>query len=396
MVVEKEGYVRRQTPPFFIQNVVNETVELISSTTSLSTIGQAGLQSLEDAAGRALDALGVNGLLGSAFFTWQQFDEWADNPTVEETIDTYVAPATVLVPTVAIVPALSGTAIPAMQYAFQYIFLQPLLLFRKKKKRKQWGTVYNSLTKMPVDLAIVRLLSATTKKVVQSRVTDGQGRFFFFAKPGDYILDVRKPTFVYPSDVMRGAKTDGDLLDIYHGETIAVTLEDSDITPNIPIDPPDANTKTVKQIKHHNVWQILQQAISLSSISLAAIAYYITPSLKVAVILCVHIAIYAAFMIYLIPTKPKGWGIVYDTSNKKPISRAVARLFSVQYNKLIDTQITDRKGRYAFLVGPSVYRVVVEREAYARAETSPLSLEHASDNELLIKPNIPLSPKKKA
>jgi len=38
---------------------------------------------------------------------------------------------------------------------------------------------------------------AKTKKIVQSRVTDTQGRYLFIAEPGEYILEVTKPGFAY-------------------------------------------------------------------------------------------------------------------------------------------------------------------------------------------------------
>lgn len=53
------------------------------------------------------------------------------------------------------------------------------------------------------------------------------------------------------------------------------------------------------------------------------------------------------------------WGVVFDSTTGKPVRRAVVRLFSKEYNKLRETQITDAEGRYGFLLDPGEYYVTV-------------------------------------
>ena len=48
-----------------------------------------------------------------------------------------------------------------------------------RRKRAKWGVVYNALTKLPVDLAVVRLVDVKTGRVIRSRVTDSEGRYAF-------------------------------------------------------------------------------------------------------------------------------------------------------------------------------------------------------------------------
>ncbi|MFA6486673.1 MAG: hypothetical protein WCT40_04930, partial [Candidatus Magasanikbacteria bacterium] len=123
----------------------------------------------------------------------------------------------------------------------QFIFFQPILIFGRRK-RSGWSQVYNSLTKLPIDLATVRLVNAVTGKIVQSRVTDKNGRFTFIAAVGDYRIDVYKNNFVFPSAYLKDFKNDGKRTDVYHGETIKIVEKDTVINVSVPLDPLDATS----------------------------------------------------------------------------------------------------------------------------------------------------------
>jgi hypothetical protein len=75
-----------------------------------------------------------------------------------------------------------------------------------------------------------------------------------------------------------------------------------------------------------------------------------------------------------VPPKVKSWGIVYDSATKKPISRAVARLFNSEFNKLVSTQVTDGSGRYYFLASDDKYYVTYDHPEYKQEKTGVLDL----------------------
>ncbi len=316
-------------------------------------------------------------------FVAQVVEVVADNPQVEQTTKTVIAPTTAAVVVAAVAPSLASIVVPF----FQFVFFQPLLLFGRKK-RKTWGQVYNSLTKLPVDLALVRLLDGKTKKVLQSRVTDIQGRYFFITEPGNYLIEVTKPGFAFPSSLLAGIKSDGKLLDIYHGEGVEVTESGIGITPNIPLDPAGAN-KTPKRIVWEKRWKVMQHIIALSGIILTLIALYIAPVWYLYVFLGIHVLAYFGFMRFVKPKKPTGWGLVYEKDSQEPLGSTVVRLFTKQYNKLVSTQVTDKKGRYAFLVGPSEYYVTYEKKGYKPVSSESLIIEQ-NETDAIIKEKIGL------
>jgi hypothetical protein len=75
-----------------------------------------------------------------------------------------------------------------------------------------------------------------------------------------------------------------------------------------------------------------------------------------------------------IPPKPRGWGIVFDKSSRKPVVQAVVRLFNTNLNKLVSSQITDHQGRYYFLAGDSTYQLSFANPDYIAITSQPIDL----------------------
>ncbi len=252
------------------------------------------------------------------------------------------------------------------------LFLQPLMLLGWRKREK-WGFVYNSLNKLPVDLAIVRLINADNNRIVQSKVTDSKGRFIFMVDPGKYRLQAQKSRFVFPSNFLAGATTDGQKVDIYHGEVIEV-ISPTSITATIPLDPVEA-TKKPSRLFWQKFGRTLQTLLSIAGIVLTAVSLYISPKWYIAVLLFLHVVIFFVFRKLAMPSKPKNWGFVYDDSSRAPISRVVARLFNSQFNKLVDMQVTDSAGKYYFMAGDAKYYVTYEHKQYHPRKTDIIDLE---------------------
>jgi hypothetical protein len=59
---------------------------------------------------------------------------------------------------------------------------------------------------------------------------------------------------------------------------------------------------------------------------------------------------------------------VRDLRSGNPISAAIVRVYTVDRLKLVDTELTDAAGRYAFFVGPNQYLIQVEKNGYYPTE----------------------------
>jgi cysteine-rich repeat protein len=352
--VSREGYVDQSRTIDVSNHVLNPKIELtlLSDGTLLGTLNElrARAEQLLDNARENLRRAG------------KKVKQFVNDPEVKRVAEHVVEPATIVGVSVVVLPSLAETAIPL----FRYLFLQPLLIFGRKKREK-WGMVYNSLTKLPVDLSIVRLISKEGK-VIQSRVTDRGGRFIFFVDPGTYKLEIRRNGFVFPSRILANVSVDGSKIDLYHGEPLSINEEGHPITPNIPIDPGEITHKPW-QIIFKKRLHILQHVLSLAGFVMSVAVFYIQPTIKTFAMLAVQLALYVVFLYFIRPIRPKEWGGVVNAQTGKPIGKAIIRLFEKQYNKLVAMEVTSGNGRYAFLVGQNEYYLTVESdgfEAYQR------------------------------
>jgi hypothetical protein len=296
-----------------------------------------------------------------------------DNPKVEQASQNIVTPILITVAAVNTLPAVIILSFYLLPY-LHLIFLEPLLLLFGKK-RKKWGVVYNSLTKLPVDLALVRLYSKKTNQLVQTRVTDRQGRYIIIAKdPGKYYLSVTKPGFVSPSSYLRGETQDTKYIDLYHGEVINVTEKDAVLTANIPLDPAEKKVLAFAEVIRSFLLKNIRIIVSYAGMILALIVVLIIPNVITIGCLILHIIFFLGFRRFIMPAKPKSWGIVYDAKTKEPLGSSVIRIFDLKFNKLLETQVTDSKGRYSFLVGKNQYQMLAEKPGYQNKEVKPVDL----------------------
>jgi len=127
-----------------------------------------------------------------------------NNQSIEKANDAAKVP--LLVGLVAVTAASTITLSGLLAYIY-FLLTQPFLLI-SRKKRKPWGVVYDSITKKPLDLAIVRLYDKKSNRLISTQVTDSKGRYNFIVDPGKYYLHVSKPDYKFPSKIMRGKAND--------------------------------------------------------------------------------------------------------------------------------------------------------------------------------------------
>lgn len=289
-------------------------------------------------------------------------------PEVQTAIDIAKPVTIVLAATSVVVLASSFSLFPFLQY----LFTAPILFFARRK-RKAFGVVYSAATKLPVDLAIVRMFAMPERRLVRSVVTDAKGRYLLAASPGIYAIEVTKRGFAFPSELLNGKKDDGTYLDVYTGQQIEVTERDATISANIPVDPAEtAATETPRTIALRRFLRVLQHTIAVVGIALAFSVLVLSPSIFTALMVGIQTVVYILARRLARPRKAKGWGIVYDAVTRAPVGNAVVRLFEPTYNKLVESVVTDHFGRYAFLVGPSEYYVTYDKPGYAEKIVKPI------------------------
>lgn len=375
--VNKDGYQAKRTPDRIIsKNVVGETIGLVVVPKPLKDVINPDLPLTENAIA-VMENLGEKAIAGVT-----EARAFMQTPEVKQAVETKVSPA---VMTVAVINI--ATALPFFNLLvyLQFLFTQPIMLLGKRRREK-WGVVYNSLSKQPIDLAIVRLQHAETKVLMQTRVTDRAGRYSFLAKTGGYLMEVVKPGFLFPTQYLKGEATDVDFLGLYHGELLT-TQEGETISHNIPMDPVE-RVETPRKIIVKKILRKIQSKIAFISILTALVTFIISPTWLVGTLLVAQIAMFFIFRRLSVQKKVRGWGVVFDEETKKPVAQTVVRILDKKFNKVLETQVTDNSGKYGFLARKNVYYLMAEKPGYEKYVSPDLDL--TAKDESLIDQNIPL------
>jgi uncharacterized repeat protein (TIGR01451 family) len=284
--------------------------------------------------------------------------------------------------TVVTIPLVAITSIPLWGY-LPYL---PMLLWhliswllgiigrRKKKEGTLFGIVYDSISKKPLGLSILRVFDKETNKLVATRVTDKQGRYDVLLKPGRYRLEAVKPQYVFPSHIVTSS-VDGDFGHVYQkGEGMMVS-EQEIVIPDVPLDP--ANRKSAWSAA--NIFKKLWMAIQTAGTFLAGPVLLIG-SLSTFLLIInqpenyfnwILAGIYVVMLVLQLTfrTHPeKAWGVVYDLASSTPLPLTTIQLIDPEYGKVVKSRLTDYQGRFAFLPEPGEYLVKAQKQGYQQAE----------------------------
>ncbi|MBN1585068.1 prepilin-type N-terminal cleavage/methylation domain-containing protein [Candidatus Uhrbacteria bacterium] len=295
-----------------------------------------------------------------------------ESKAVQDTAEIGIAPAAAAAAVANVTVAVGATAGASAAGQYLLFFLtQPVLLFGRRRRRF-WGTVYNSLSRLPEDLAIVRIRDFDSGRVVRSEVTDSDGRYSFLMPKGRYRIEVVKGDFSFPSVLTGGKTEDGPYLDVYHGEEIVVGEKGISVTKNIPIDPRSAEVSDATVVRDDRRRRI-RSRIALVSPILGMLSLLVKPSVLTVSLAAFQVLVYLFFRRLANPTSQvRNWGTVYEEDTGRPVYLAVVRIFALPYHKLLESKVTDRYGRYNFRVGSNRYYVIVSKDGFLKTETDEI------------------------
>ena len=220
-----------------------------------------------------------------------------------------------------------------------------------KKKKQQWHTVYDTKTKLPLDLTFIRIFEASTKRLLYTTVSDNLGRFTLEAIKGHVILEASKPRYNFPSRLVTGLNDDGQYHDLYFGEKTAVNNK----TVSIPLDQNASLSVSVSVgDRIRSVIEKYSTIMIVFGLLSSSIFFYITPSLLTAGIILLYLLL-IGFKKLTASKKLIKWGEVINTLTGSVTEGAIVRVFDAKYNKMLGSQITDQSGRFGFLLPDGEY-----------------------------------------
>lgn len=236
-----------------------------------------------------------------------------------------------------------------------------------RKKSRPWGTVYDSVTKQPLDPAYV-VLKTPDGRDVQSAITDLDGRYGFLSKPGTYTVVANKTHYVFPSVKLAGKHKDELYQNLYFGEQITINDDADVIARDIPMDPigfdwnefQKGKKKLLVFYSRFDKWITrLLDLLFYTGFFVSLIAFYYAPGPYNAIILVMYIAI---FMLRIMGVKQRLYGKIKNDRSGRPLSFAILRVFNADLGKEVMHRIADQFGRYYALVPRGEYYVQIDKK----------------------------------
>ncbi|MBP9715642.1 MAG: carboxypeptidase regulatory-like domain-containing protein [Candidatus Pacebacteria bacterium] len=280
-----------------------------------------------------------------------------------------------------IVSSMISSALSISDFFLNFIRLWSLFLSAVglKKKRQSWGTVYDSVTKQPLDPVYVVLLDKNNKEV-STAITDMDGRFGFLVPSGTYRISVKKNNYIFPSLKLKGRDTDGVYDNLYFGDDMFIE-QGKIITKNIPMDPErfDWNEFTKKDknlLKFNSPYAWILSVVSnflFYAGFLLAIFLLVVNGFNLYNI--VVISFYAVLMVFKkVNLKTKTHGVIKEKDTMFPLSFAVVRVFAKGGTKEIFHRVADKYGNYYCLIPKGEYYIKIDKknndESYTNVYTS--------------------------
>lgn len=252
-----------------------------------------------------------------------------------------------------------------------------MLFFGFKKKTRPWGTVYDSVTKQPLDPVYVSIMDLNGNEIASS-ITDLDGRYGFLIPPGRYRISAGKANYEFPSKKLLGQSSDVIYQDLYFNEIIEVK-EGEVVTKNIPMDPLkfDWNEFTKKDknlmkfFSRRDLW-ITRISNWLFTIGLifSLTMLFTSPSVFNTIVFAIYIIILIVKKLIL---KPKIFGQITNTEGF-PLSYAIIRIFRKENSSEIIHKVANELGKYYCLVPNGNYYAKIEKknfdESYSTVYTS--------------------------
>ncbi|MFA6524597.1 MAG: carboxypeptidase-like regulatory domain-containing protein [Candidatus Paceibacterota bacterium] len=235
-----------------------------------------------------------------------------------------------------------------------------------KKRRKPWGTVYDSITKQPLDPVYVSLRNLEGAEIASS-ITDIDGRYGFLVKPGVYKVVPRKTNYLFPSDKLSKNFRDEFYANLYFGDYINISDEGEIIVKNIPMDPVNFDWNEFEKNKKSLFKFYSRRELLIAKISnwlfgfgfiIAGTALIVSPEKYNIIIFGVYVLM---FILRKTSFKLKAKGRLIDKDGS-PLSFASIRAYAVDTNVEIAHQASDEMGRYHILLPNGTYYVKIEKK----------------------------------
>ncbi len=284
----------------------------------------------------------------------------------EEIKDTAVV-AGLAVPAIVAIVTQPAVVVNVLSVPARLWNLIPIWLGFRRRKRP-WGTVYDSVTKQPLDPVYIELRDKSGKSIATT-ITDIDGRFGFLVPPGKYNLSLKKDGYSFPSAKLADKPSDELYGNIYRGEEVEITGADNLLINNIPMDSVNFNwnefeksnnRKLMKFYSKRDVFLAKIAEISFWGGLLFSLVFLFVGSGTLNYII---LGIYTlVFLLRLLGVRPKKPGYIIEKETGFPLSFGLVKVFSASLRHEVAHAVISKTGKYYVLVPKGEYYLSIEKK----------------------------------
>lgn len=250
-----------------------------------------------------------------------------------------------------------------------------LALFGWRRRGEPWGKVIDTGSEKPIPLVSVSLIETEMKRVIANVLTEPDGLFVFTPVEKSCFLTVGKQGYQrFQSLPFSANQSPNSLIKLSEDKLFYQNLQ---WVSSLRIMQTSINWLTIVQ------WLMFAGGLIMAVISFIQQQTFIEYAILILYFILVFWEIYRLFF------QERSFGQIIDGKTRQPVAFAILRLFNSQGN-LVATEVTDRLGRYNFLIKHGQYTLECGKPEY---ETTKISLDNPSKKiRTLIRKDIQLKP----
>jgi hypothetical protein len=243
----------------------------------------------------------------------------------------------------------------------------PFLVARKSPRKDFSGLIYNSNNSKPIAFAVIRVVDASSGKVIKTSISDLNGRYGLLLNPGEYILEVQHQDYEFPvkDRSVNAVQNDNNS---YFGDVFKVRDEIA-VNYNIPMHPRIDNGglglgRIRNLIVNSSIFKLTQNLYFIYLVFLVSFLLMLNKFTWLLLLITIYYGIFTFLHIQAQISKlPKTWGRVIDLTRNIPIENIFIKFYNIN-GRLIDTKITDETGRFQLFLNDGEYYAIVQSSKY--------------------------------
>lgn len=221
------------------------------------------------------------------------------------------------------------------------------IITNKKKRNEDWGVVFDSETKRPIGGVVISLINESGH-VVDTVVSDSQGRYGFLPNPGKYTMRISRQNYTFD----RSEKESSLYGDLYAGEEINVSenqIEKMSIAMcSTTVDWKDFARRKIAA--YMSVFSVIKRDFSIilfyaGFIISGGIVFMFRTPLNIVIF-----GVYVCLLAYQLFFKKKAYGIITHAQTGKPVPFAMVAIYDEnEPQRRVAFAVSDVLGRYYLL-----------------------------------------------